>query len=279
MYNVLDDGQDDQDMCSNLDDKKHSEKELCKILARIFLWMDGLKLDPSKEKVGSFPWVPRKEEDEKPKEKELHSYYRCLIGKVTILNMLGKHCMLKEVSETVKNGREEMRRTNDLGEGNQLCKDVYFGSLKLGNRFMWEEIKKEIDGHERENDHSVGLSLVTKGKSKLHTVRDQVLDTSICPSGEGTLDQTILQNLEIKVIDNEDLSLDEATDPPGKKTSGKDELEDVLDKAEKEVQEGGVDAGIVEVLKEINRIWDEKIQKAQEKMAAKAVPAPTVPGK
>ncbi|ANQ08762.1 SICA antigen [Plasmodium coatneyi] len=236
MFNILDDGEEDKEMCTTFGENEEREKELCRILARMFLWMDGLKL--GRNEAGGqdkFRWVQRGEEDEKLEEKELNSYLRCLIGKVTMVKMLGKHCLLREVAKTVAGGREKMRQKKGLGQGNQFCKNVDFGSLKLGNRFMWGEIEKWIDGYERTDDYGFGLSLVDKGNSKLHKISGEVKDSSICQE-EGELDQTTLKNLEITVSndDSKDLSLEDDKDT---KTSGKVELEELVEKVQDAARE------------------------------------------
>ncbi|ANQ09227.1 SICA antigen [Plasmodium coatneyi] len=279
MYKIEEDAEQDLKMCSTLDEsKKKEENELCKIVARIFLWMDGLKIGRNEAGGAKFRWVQGEEEDEKPEEKKLHSYYRCLIGKVTILKMLGKHCMLKEVSETVKKNREQMRTTMDLKGGNQLCSDVDFGSLYLGKRFLWDQIKKGIDDFKRTDNHGFGSSLVQEGKSKLHDIQKEGQNEGICPK-EGELDSETLQNLEITVYNKEDVSLedDKDTDPPGKEPSGgSKELEILLFKAKeaKDAARGGDDweqrayQVVQENLKELfEKNMREKAEKKQQALA------------
>ncbi|ANQ09289.1 SICA-like antigen [Plasmodium coatneyi] len=273
MFNILDDGEKDKEMCSSLDSKE--EKELCELLLRIFFWMDGLKQIPSKEKVGRFPWVQREKVEEKDttEQEALKSYYRCLLGKVTILNMLGKHCKLKEVTPLVTKGRDEMRTTMNLNGGNKFCKDVDFGSLYLGKKFMWEEIKKGIDDFKREDDNGVGLSKVEKGQSKLHTIRNEGQNRRICPQ-DGNLDKEILEKLEIKVTkdDKDLLSLEDDNDPLGKEPSGgSKELEDLLVKAKEAKDAGGGDKNdtnlVLEIMKSLEQKFQQRIADVQRKNA------------
>ncbi|ANQ08909.1 Uncharacterized protein PCOAH_00036670 [Plasmodium coatneyi] len=236
MYNIEKDGQQDQKMCSTLENKER-EKELCKLLLRIFFWMDGLRQQVPNVKGGStgqMIWIRRNEETKVKKEEEdLEHYYRCLIGKVTLVKMLGKHCKLKDVSDVVMKDVGNMRTRMNIPGGNKFCKDVDFGSLRIGGTFMWGKIKEWIDAFTIAGSYGVELPEVEKGQSKLHDIQKKGQKKEICPEGEVELDPSILEKLEIKFIDDsEDLSLDEAIDPPGKETSGgKKELEEVLKEA------------------------------------------------
>ncbi|ANQ05904.1 SICA antigen [Plasmodium coatneyi] len=266
MYNIDQDGQEDNEMCSTLDkDKEKEEKELCKILLRIFFWMDGLRQQVPEGKVGStryMNWVQRvKETEVKKEEEDLEHYYRCLIGKVTLVKMLGKHCKLKEVADVVMRDVRTMRESKGLHGGNQLCRKVDFGSLKLGNRYMWDQIEKGIDAFKRTDNYGVfGLSEVEQGKSKLHTIRDQVKETSICPNGEDNLDKDTLEKLEITLYNDEDLSLDDDIDTDkDTKNSGK-ELEDLLTKA-KQAKETGRDGSTDEGFQKMMESIDDELGK------------------
>ncbi|ANQ09075.1 SICA antigen [Plasmodium coatneyi] len=262
MYKIEEDGKEDKIMCESVSGE--NEKELCKILARIFLWMDGLKQewDGNNTGQGYFYWKKRDDNEITLHEKELNSYLRCLIGKVTILKMLGKHCKLREVAQTLAGSRETMRITMVIedGKGNQLCKDVDFGSLKLGNRLMWDRIEKWLDAFTITDSNNVGLSKVQPGNSKLHKIRDKGQKKEICPN-EGELDETTLQNLEIKVInDSKNLSLEDKDTA----TLGMEDLRNVLVKV-KEAAGGAEKEGETRMLEEIRKKLDVLLEESRKR--------------
>ncbi|ANQ05720.1 SICA antigen, partial [Plasmodium coatneyi] len=277
MFNIEKDGQQDQKMCEKA--SGDNAKELCRLLLRIFFWMDGLKQqvpNEQRDSTGHMIWIRRdKETDVKKEEEQLHSYYRCLIGKVTLVKMLGKHCKLKVVADVVMNDVGKMRKTMNLNGGNQLCNEVDFGSLKLGSRFMWDQIKKRINDFSTENNYGVWLPLVQKGHSKLHTIRDEVQDKGICPNGEENLDKDTLEKLEITVYNDEDLSLDDDIDTDkDTKTSGK-ELEELLAKAKQEKEAGKEDKEEEFLAKTLHDLLWKKFEQHREEVQSKKKPQTT----
>ncbi|ANQ07053.1 SICA antigen [Plasmodium coatneyi] len=227
MNNIQDDGKNDQGHCSEVGDGW--EKELCKLLIRIFLWMDGLvqKHEPVYESnVRYTTWERR--ENERTREKEvLHSYYRCLIGKVTMVKMLGDHCDLEKVSTTVATRRAFMRQSvGNTGLGNTICNKVDVGSLIMGKTLIWKELKKWIDVYQRPGDPQRGLNQVKKEESALHLRRNNGQRPS-CPSGnkKGQINKEALKNLGIVVDQDGELKILEDN-----VTFGKSALEEVVKK-------------------------------------------------
>ncbi|ANQ06559.1 SICA antigen [Plasmodium coatneyi] len=145
MDNILDGAGNDTGICSKLGNNMDFEKELCKILLRIYFWMDGFEQKHEagmKNSTGYFQWKEReKKENETEEEWKLQLYYRCLLGRITMMSMLGTHCSMEKVLPIVEGGVVDWRKSHGRspGSGNELCKGVDLQSLKLGKGLIWEK--------------------------------------------------------------------------------------------------------------------------------------------
>ncbi|ANQ07487.1 SICA antigen [Plasmodium coatneyi] len=150
MDNIQRDGFNDKGYCSERGWNPKT-KELCKILLRLQFWIDGLvqKWEGVENwgPQGYFHWVKREDNNITPKKKELQSYYRCLLGKVTMMKMLLPHCDLNKVVDVVQGGVDGIRKTRVFSDGNQLCKGLELKSLKMGGRLIWQQISEWIDNY------------------------------------------------------------------------------------------------------------------------------------
>ncbi|ANQ09782.1 SICA antigen [Plasmodium coatneyi] len=238
MDTILDDGENEKHMCSEDTsgykgkDWGEEEKKLCKILLRIFFWMDGLKQkwEPGKGYgSGYFGWI--KSTDQTSEEGKVKSYYRCLLGKVTMLNMLGKHCAMEKVAKVVKNKMGAFRVSMIHDEGNQLCKNVNVKDFMWGRRLIWEQVKEWIDKYKRDGTSreslAKALSAVTPKNSLLHRIKEEGEEK--CPGGKKkeNISKEILQNLEMAITAEDDVDINEDSEPLDK---------GVLDKVLEEVQ-------------------------------------------
>ncbi|ANQ10480.1 SICA antigen [Plasmodium coatneyi] len=216
MKNIEKDGGNDQGHCSTLgkDDNLDRPKELCKLLLRISFWMDGFV----RENKGTVRdrWVPREKRiDVRKEQEELQHYYRCLLGNVIIIKMLGTHCDLEKVAQTVRDGRGFMRLSvGNTGPGNDVCKGVDVGSLNLAGKFMWEEIKEWINAYKGTGGEARRSTIGIKRQNKLQRIRAEGQDKTYCPHEKKTERET-LEKLGITVPDDydEDINLQNDSAP------------------------------------------------------------------
>ncbi|ANQ07246.1 SICA antigen [Plasmodium coatneyi] len=231
MENILQDGGNDKGHCSALAQDNSREKELCKILLRIFYWMDGLERKPEVvqgQQHVNYEWKIREVNGVKEQSKEeLQRYYRCMLGHVIIVGMLGGHCFLDKVAEKVKNGRQSTRDSKGIvGQGNTLCDTVDLQSLNLGKKFMWGEVGQWVNDYENREGGLKLLNEVKRGNNSLHRRRDEGQESKHCPAGwiKGQVNQKTLKDLGIQVTPGEeDLNLEKDN-----KTLGKEALETVV---------------------------------------------------
>ncbi|ANQ10197.1 SICA-like antigen [Plasmodium coatneyi] len=133
--------------CNELDNnnepklKDEASIELCKILIRIFYWIGGLRQRGDKEKR-IWEWI--KEVLTAPDEKKLQDYLRCIMGKIVIVRIFGKHCRLNEVTPIVKKAIDETKGEKGFQKEHEKCEKIDFQSLSIGGKFFSEEIEKSI---------------------------------------------------------------------------------------------------------------------------------------
>ncbi|ANQ05920.1 SICA antigen [Plasmodium coatneyi] len=177
MDNIEQDADDEKGMCARTgrSNKQILEgdiisKELCKMLIRISLWIDGLKQDWTAGK--GWRWVPRQRE-KKAKERKLQNYLRCLVGRVTMMRMLGMHCRLGKVAPVVKISMEDKRKEEKFKDRSRICDEIDSESVGVGGKLIWEQLDKWINDYERDNAGKKWIRKVEKGGSALHTIKGQ----------------------------------------------------------------------------------------------------------
>ncbi|ANQ07262.1 SICA antigen [Plasmodium coatneyi] len=134
-------------------------KELCKMLIRTFLWMNKMK-QVYKDIVG---WTWDKDETNYGNEEELQSYFRCIIGRMTILKMLGKHCKLGKVAPVVEGALGGILEHLGVKYDHDKCDEMDLGSLSLGGKLFWGEIEKWI--YEKKEEGKVIRGRKDQGKN------------------------------------------------------------------------------------------------------------------
>ncbi|ANQ06445.1 SICA antigen [Plasmodium coatneyi] len=232
--------------------RTNRDKNLCKALVKMLLYIDGVKIGPYHS------LKPLEEIKDEEYEKKMKAYFRCVVGRVSMIKWFGSHCSLGKVEEDVLQSEEAVMKLSGGKGGHTKCEGLEFNDLRIGQRYIWQEIE---DWAKKNTNLMEGITrIMNEGKS--------------CPqdkSAQETQDKHKKEKEErikkIFGVDSEEhlKELVNNTD-----NLPKDELVNVL-------KEVGVDKGTVEILRKISKIWDEKIQKAQEKMAAKAAPAPSAP--
>ncbi|ANQ06889.1 SICA-like antigen, partial [Plasmodium coatneyi] len=162
LENIYEDAEEEKQYCSIRDTKGKEilkdeiSKALCKILIRIFYWMDGLRQKGNK-KEEIWEWERRVLTDSA--EKELQDYLRCIVGKIVIVRMFGKHCRLNEVTPIVKKAIEGNIGKKGVEKEHKKCEEMDFESLKIGGKIFWEEIEKSI---ERNNEGGETIRKIKK---------------------------------------------------------------------------------------------------------------------
>ncbi|ANQ08845.1 SICA antigen [Plasmodium coatneyi] len=182
MKNIGEDAYEEKLLCAYEDDNEkqvlgeNKEKELCKILIRMFNWINGL--EQKWDDTLRWTWKPKEWKNEN--EKELQAYLRCLIGRVTMMRMLGKHCDLDKVAELVYGAAQGMRGMYGIDDASGICEEVDNESIGMGGRLIWKELDQWLNQYERKKD--VGYREVKAGSSALHHIK-QAGETN-CPPGE-----------------------------------------------------------------------------------------------
>ncbi|ANQ05695.1 hypothetical protein PCOAH_00001210 [Plasmodium coatneyi] len=232
MENINDDAEDEKPMCAKriANGKSTSwgntEKKLCKILIRLYSWMDGLERKPNWGERGKLRWKKKEKKGvqgvKEREEEKLQFYFRCLVGKVTMLRMLAPHCKFDEVAETVKKGMETMRKEKGISGGNELCKDLDVENFIWGGRFIWNEAQQWVNQYSRLGDQTKGISKVDPGNSTLHKIK-VVGDACRKTEQKKEIKKETLNKLEIEVTNGKDLNLGE-----NDVTFNKEALEDLV---------------------------------------------------
>ncbi|ANQ08960.1 SICA antigen [Plasmodium coatneyi] len=269
MENIDRDGKNDQGYCSTLQRVHNNTKELCKIVLRIFFWMDGLEqkwVGEMDDEKGYFDWRTRTDEAEN--EKELLPYYRCLLGKVTMLKMLGRHCKLGEIAQEVINKRNGFRKSKGDFQGNTLCKDVNVKNFKWGGRLIWQQVSEWIDDYKRPEVPEKALRAVTAGNSPLHIIKEQGEQGCM----KENMDKQILKKLEIEADADEVLNIVEED-----VTLDKSALEEIMHKVEvlrksdkiPSMKDGEISQ---EIIQQVERVIQEVYQKELKKLKPQNMP-------
>ncbi|ANQ10583.1 SICA antigen [Plasmodium coatneyi] len=177
MNNVLEDANDEKTMCARVGpdgkqmlNRDNDSKELCKMLMKISMWIDGWEQKFNSKK--RWHWVPR-EREKKAKERRLQNYLRCLIGKVTMVGMFKTHCKLGKVAPVIKSNMDEKRKEGKIKNRSGICDEIDNASLGVGGKLIWEELDKWINGYTRQANKAKGFREVEAGKSPLHTIKGQ----------------------------------------------------------------------------------------------------------
>ncbi|ANQ06014.1 SICA-like antigen [Plasmodium coatneyi] len=266
MDNILEDGFNDKGHCSEAG--QEWEKELCKLLLRIFLWIDGFEQHVEPGEPGSLKYTTWKKRDDSgvtPEQRDLQPYYRCLLGNVTIIKMLGRHCSFNTVAPVIGSKRESVRQSfGDMSDGNEICKDVDVGSLNLGGMFMWGEIKKWIDVYgSTGNDGKRMLSTEIKGHNKLHRIKNEGQAEKYCHGRkkEKEIKKETLQKLNIKADNDVELSLEEEKEP----SVGRKALDELVRQVKEVLRTAGLarkeDLDEEELMQKLKEVVNEAIYK------------------
>ncbi|ANQ09353.1 SICA antigen [Plasmodium coatneyi] len=219
-------------LCSMPDDKGNSIKEhskgynLCKMLVRIYFWINGL--EPKWKRNLGWQWkIKEWEKSVSEGEKEIQAYLRCLIGKVTMTRMLGRHCALDKVAGIVSGAVDGYIGAFGSGDHYEVCKEVDISSVRMGGRLIWKELGQWINEYHREKDERRALKKVEKMDTALHRIKEA---GKICPPEkreDGESRSNTLEKLGISGVDKEpDIRKDT-------KTWEKGAMEEALDEAKK----------------------------------------------
>ncbi|ANQ08609.1 SICA antigen [Plasmodium coatneyi] len=294
MLNIEGDAEDEKEMCesgySSLrgrdpgSGKWHYSKEeakLCKILLRLHFWIDGLKQDAvfveKKPEDGYYHWVKREDGGGKNRrEKELQSYLRCLVGKVTMVRMLGQHCKLGEVAHFIKDGVKNMRKEHKVKGKDRICDEIDSESVGVGGKLIWDELIRRLNNYERKEENTkMDLKKVVAGKTTLHERKREGKNRKNCPAQEKKekIDKDTLADLEIKLPPGKDgLDIGEDSLPSGKEALGK-VLNKVLKEAVTEAKEGTDDTELVlKIMASLEKKLQQHIGDFQKKKATLAAP-------
>ncbi|ANQ05805.1 SICA antigen [Plasmodium coatneyi] len=129
-------------LCSEIDKSKtimeNVKKEMCKTLIRIKFFMSGIK--------GKGKAVDGQPEIEQLGEVE--SYFRCIIGSMTMVKLYKGHCKLDEIAKWIMEPARVSLEARKLIGAHEKCKDLPFSGMKIGANFIgnkvngWLEKKK-----------------------------------------------------------------------------------------------------------------------------------------
>ncbi|ANQ08197.1 SICA antigen [Plasmodium coatneyi] len=243
MNNVLEDANDEKTLCAREDGNRkqilHGDnqgKELCKMLIKISLWIDGW--NQKFDRINRWHWVPR-EREKKAKERRLQNYLRCLIGKVTMLGMFKTHCKLNKVTPVVKISMENKRKEGNVKNRSGICDEIDNASIGVGGKLIWEELENWINGYTRQANEGKGFREVVAGQSPLHTIKGE--GKNGCPTGkekEGNREET-LSDLGIVVIPGEEKENKEEDNVNWKKSAIGDMLKKLKQKEDERRRASG----------------------------------------
>ncbi|CAA9987782.1 SICAvar, type II [Plasmodium knowlesi strain H] len=172
MFDNMDEKTDEEgNLCQSQKEGAHhileddTNRELCKILVRLFYWIGGLRQRGEGE--GGNKWIWDKIQITEAAEKEVQNYLRCILGKIVIVKMLGTHCHMSKVLPIVKKGIDKTIREKKFQEEHENCEKIDFKSLSMGRNFFWKEIEKSIM-----NDRGGGKNI------------KKIIDQGKCPKGD-----------------------------------------------------------------------------------------------
>ncbi|ANQ08373.1 SICA antigen [Plasmodium coatneyi] len=260
MKNIGEDAYQEKLLCAYEDDNEkqvlgeNKEKELCKMLVRMFNWIGGL--EQKWDNTLRWIWKPKEwKGNVSNEEKELQSYLRCLVGRVTMTRMLGTHCDLDKVANLVKGAVEGMREMHRIQDRSGICDEVDNESIGIGGRLIWKELDEWINDYEKKGE--IGFEEVKKGNSELHRIK-KAGETS-CPK-ERKNEPGTLELLGISGTDG-DPSIRKDTE-----TWEKDAIKEVL----KRVEKAGEDLSVIRnILMQVHKNLNDLLQKNIEKVEAK----------
>ncbi|ANQ08384.1 SICA antigen [Plasmodium coatneyi] len=275
MENTEDSTETENTFCGMEDSKgvalgNSTEKELCKILLRIFFWINGLKL--KWDNVAGWQWVEKEWKKESADEKQLQAYLRCLVGKVTMMRMFGTHCALDKVANLVKEAVDGYVGSFGSGDHYKVCEEVDISSVRMGGRLIWKELGQWIEKYKREKNDRKGLQEVREGNTALHRIKND--GENNCPREKGQKKEEdsskTLESLGINPGDGEpDIRKDT-------ETWEKEAMKEVLEKTKEEKGEENVELlrkMLEQKYESLDKKYKESVKKAKEE---KQVPSTSV---
>ncbi|ANQ05796.1 SICA antigen [Plasmodium coatneyi] len=125
-------------LCSEIDNTKGIwntvKKEMCKALIKIKFFMSGIK---GNKIVGGRAKVEHLG--------EVESYFRCIVGSMTMVNLYKRHCKLNEVAEYIVKPMEAAQGMwKELTE-HEKCRTLPFSGMKIGKEFIGNKVNEWLE--------------------------------------------------------------------------------------------------------------------------------------
>ncbi|ANQ08742.1 Uncharacterized protein PCOAH_00028290 [Plasmodium coatneyi] len=152
-----------QTMCSELGEGYTvdvvNRKDLCKAMIKILFYINKLKMtDHGKLEV----------ERGNNGEEGIWDYMRCIIGSVTIIQLFGKHCRLREITEYVSGAVGAQRDMLGAVDNYRKCKWVNTESFSVANRMFGKTVQEWIEKNESKKGIKGAKEIVRKAKCDKH---------------------------------------------------------------------------------------------------------------
>ncbi|ANQ07276.1 SICA-like antigen [Plasmodium coatneyi] len=122
----------------NIETWTNKEKELCKAMLKVMLYTNGL----------THNFQIRKGVES---EDDVTTYFRCLIGTITLVDLYREHCLFDKVIQHVSNmvggwvGNVQRK-----GRPDAVCKGIDLKITKMGGQLIGKTIKEWVEGRKKE---------------------------------------------------------------------------------------------------------------------------------
>ncbi|KJP87057.1 hypothetical protein AK88_03343 [Plasmodium fragile] len=99
---------------------------VCRRIVNIFLFMDGIDMVQEKwDRKGIFQG-----------DEEFEQYVRCMLGNVAMAELFKNNCSAGEIIGAVSTGMHMWRGLSGHEDGSKICRDINYGSLMIGSKFV-----------------------------------------------------------------------------------------------------------------------------------------------
>ncbi|KJP89173.1 hypothetical protein AK88_01259 [Plasmodium fragile] len=102
------------------------QKMICRQIVNIFLFMDGIHRNGDE-------WSRAKDNEQKWK---FQKYIRCIMGNVALVELFWTNCQHREIVEAVSTHMNTWREGTKYTDNSAWCKNLDYGTLKLGTKFV-----------------------------------------------------------------------------------------------------------------------------------------------
>ncbi|ANQ08732.1 SICA antigen [Plasmodium coatneyi] len=239
----------------------NKDKELCKVMVKIFMYINGIK---------TWPYDTLKGIESKEGHEQMDSYFRCIIGRTIMIKWLGGHCRRKKVAKIVLGAAGAWRGMSKVEEHHRKCEGLDFKNMGIAGKYMWPRVKEWAKMRDR-------------GISKLESVKKQGecsegSDVGRLGSRTTAEDEKYLTEL-FGVGSEKELDELKKLAEDGNKW-GKEDLEDVLKKA-KEAEEGGEgeDFLVRKLQESLGELYERKKEEFERNKETEQVPVPQPDGR